>query len=196
MAALELIPLDRDILWIPNVIAPEICRHVITIINSQELTTAGILVDTVDTHIRSSDMLPLGGPHPLLQSTQRLLMTCLHPVQQLLRQYYGISFADMEAITLLRYRPGQFYRRHVDNILLASRRLEVTQGIPTRDIGVVGYLNDDFSGGETYFDRQHVKVKPQQGAVVVFPAYYTHPHQALPVTRGEKYVFTTWLFHG
>ncbi|MCS7225810.1 MAG: 2OG-Fe(II) oxygenase [Gloeomargarita sp. SKYB31] len=193
---LEVIPLGQDILWIPQAIAPAICRHVIDIVNSQTLKAAGILLDTVDTQVRSSDILPLGGPQPLLRSTQDLLRTCLRPVQRLLHRYYGIGFYDMEAIAILRYRPGQFYQRHVDNILLGSRRAEVAQGIPTRDVGIVGYLNDNFTGGETYFDRQQVTVKPQQGAVVVFPAYYTHPHQALPVQSGEKYVFTTWLFHG
>ncbi|MCS6782671.1 MAG: 2OG-Fe(II) oxygenase [Gloeomargarita sp. SKYBB_i_bin120] len=193
---MDLIPLGQDILWIPGVIAPDICRHVMTIVEAQELQTAGILLDTVDTQVRSSDILHLGGTQPLLRSTQALLASCLRPVQKLLHRYYGIAFYDMEAIAILRYRPGQFYRRHVDNILLGSRRAELAQGIPTRDIGVVGYLNDDFTGGETYFDRQNITVKPQQGAVVVFPAYYTHPHQALPVRTGVKYVLTTWLFHG
>lgn len=192
---MELIPLGQDIFWVPGVLSPEICQHVIQIVNSQELRAAGILLDTVDTHIRASDILNLGGIQPLLQSTNQLLMSCLLPVQKLLHRTYGIGFYDMEAISILRYRPGQFYKRHVDNVLLNSRQMELVQGIPTRDIGIVGYLNADFTGGETYFDRQGVMVKPEMGAVVVFPAYYTHPHQALPVQSGVKYVITTWLFH-
>jgi hypothetical protein len=31
--------------------------------------------------------------------------------------------------------------------------------------------------------------------VIIFPAYYTHPHQALPVRSGRKYSWTTWLYH-
>lgn len=193
---MEYISLDRDILLIPNVFALPICEHIIEIINSQELRTAGILLDTVNTQIRSSDILNLGGTQPLLKSTNQLLMACLLPVQKLLQRTYGIGFYDMEAISVLRYQPGQFYQRHVDNVLLSSRRAEIAHRIPTRDLGIVGYLNADFTGGETYFDRQQVTVKPQQGAVVVFPAYYTHPHQSLPVQSGVKYALTTWLFHG
>lgn len=192
---MEFVPLSQDILWIPGVITSAICQHIIQIINAQELQSAGILLDTIDTRIRASDILNLGGMQPLLQSTNQLLMSCLLPVQKLLHSYYGIGFYDMESISILRYQPGQFYQRHVDNILLNSRRAEIAQGIPTRDVGIVGYLNDDFTGGETYFDRQQVTVKPQQGAVVVFPAYYTHPHQSLPVESGIKYALTTWLFH-
>ncbi len=192
---MDCIFLDRDILLIPEVFALPICQHIIAIINSQELRTAGILLDTVDTQIRSSDILNLGGTQPLLKSTNQLLMACLLPVQKLLHRIYGIGFYDMESISILRYQPGQFYQRHVDNVLLHSRRAEVAQGIPTRDLGIVGYLNADFTGGETYFDRQQVTVTPQPGAVVVFPAYYTHPHQSLPVQSGVKYALTTWLFH-
>ncbi|APB35258.1 Membrane-associated proteoglycan Leprecan [Gloeomargarita lithophora Alchichica-D10] len=192
---MDVIPLDRDILWIPGVFDPAICQHIIEIVNSRELLAAGILLDTVDTQIRSSDILNLGGVQPLLKSTNELLVTCLLPVQKLLHRYYGIGFYDMESISILRYQPGQFYQRHVDNVLLSSRRAEVAQGIPTRDLGIVGYLNGDFTGGETYFDRQNVTVKPEPGAVVVFPAYYTHPHQSLPVQSGVKYALTTWLFH-
>ncbi|WP_247218000.1 2OG-Fe(II) oxygenase [Synechococcus sp. C9] len=192
---MDFIPLDQDIFFVPGVFSPKICQHIIEIINSQELKMAGILLDTVDTQIRASDILNLGGEQPLLKSTNQLLMACLLPVQKFLHRTYGIGFYDMESISILRYQPGQFYQRHVDNVLLNSRRMEIAQGIPTRDVGIVGYLNEDFTGGETYFDRQGVTVKPQQGAVVVFPAYYTHPHQSLPVQSGVKYAMTTWLFH-
>jgi prolyl 4-hydroxylase len=107
----------------------------------------------------------------------------------------SVTFTDLKICSILRYQPGQAYKRHVDNLLLSSRLEEVAQGVPTRDISIVGYLNQGFEGGETYFDRQNLKVKPQTGHVIVFPSYYTHPHQSLPVTRGCKYAFTSWLFH-
>jgi prolyl 4-hydroxylase len=78
---------------------------------------------------------------------------------------------------------------------LSSRFEEIAQGVPTRDVSIVGYLNEDFTGGETFFDRQNIKIKPQKGSAIVFPSYYTHPHQSLPVDTGQKYAFTTWLFH-
>jgi len=160
-----------------------------------QFQTANILIDSVDTQVRSNDMLRLGGTDPLLNSTNELLCKHVAIAQHLLYQEYGVQFPYLEACTVLRYREGQFYRRHIDNLLLASRFQEVQQGIPTRDISVVGYLNDDFEGGETYFDRQDVKVKPEAGAVVVFPAYFTHPHESLPIHSGQKYAFTSWMFH-
>lgn len=178
-----------------GVLEPNVCQHVIEVATTCQFGAAGILVNTIDNEVRSSDLLQLGGSVPLLQSTNQLILSKLSIVQTLLHQTYGVKFPYAEPCSILRYREGQFYKRHVDNILLSSRFQEVEQGIPTRDISVVGYLNDGFEGGETYFDRQKVKVKPEAGAVLLFPSYFTHPHESLPVLKGEKYAFTSWLFH-
>lgn len=195
MTAHTLTPLGNEIFLIKDVLDAATCRHILQVANTSEFESAGILVDAVDQQVRSNDMLKLGTSNSLLASTNQLLWTKLAVVQKLLYEHYGVQFPYLEPCTILRYREGAFYKRHVDNLLLASRMQEVKMGIPTRDISVVGYLNDDFTGGETYFDRQEVKVKPEAGAVLVFPSYFTHPHESLPVQSGEKYAFTSWLFH-
>lgn len=191
----KLTPLGSEIFLVKDALDPAICQHILEIAKTCEFDTAGILVNTVDNSVRQSDVIELGGSEPLLYSTNQLLFSKLAIVQTLLFQTYGVKFPFAEPCSILRYREGQFYKRHVDNILLSSRFQEVDEGIPTRDISVVGYLNDGFEGGETYFDRQDIKVRPEAGAILVFPAYFTHPHESLPVTKGEKYAFTSWLFH-
>lgn len=195
MSSHTLTPLGNEIFLVRHVLEPEICRHLLQITETCRLAEAGILLNTIDNQVRSSEMLQLGGEDPLLDSTNQLILSKLVIVQRLLFEAYGVKFPYAEPCSILRYKEGQFYKRHVDNILLSSRFQEAEEGIPTRDISVVGYLNDDFEGGETYFDRQDVKVQPEAGAVLVFPAYFTHPHESLPITQGEKYAFTSWLFH-
>jgi prolyl 4-hydroxylase len=190
-----LTPLGSEIYLVKNALDSAICQHLLEITKTCTFNAAGILVNTVDNAVRRSDVIELGGSDPLLQSTNQLLFSKLAIVQNLLFQTYGVKFPYAEPCSILRYQEGQFYKRHVDNILLSSRFQEVDEGIPTRDISIVGYLNDDFEGGETYFDRQNIKVKPEAGAILVFPAYFTHPHESLPVIKGEKYAFTSWLFH-
>jgi predicted 2-oxoglutarate/Fe(II)-dependent dioxygenase YbiX len=191
----KLTDLGHEIFLVRNLLSAAICQHLIQVTETSALESAGILIGQVDNAVRSNDMLNLGGDNPLLKSTNDLLWSRINIVQSLLFELYGVKFPYAEPCTILRYSPGQFYKRHVDNLLLASRFQEVQQGIPTRDISVVGYLNDDFKGGETYFDRQNIKVKPEAGAVLVFPSYFTHPHESLPVREGQKYAFTSWLFH-
>ncbi len=187
--------LGADILLFEGLLDVALCSHIIQIAECSHFEQAGIELATVKTQIRSNEVLYLGDTSSLLQSTNQLLLNKIYTIQQTLYQIYKIKFSQIETCSILRYQSGQFYKRHVDNLLLASRRDEAAQGVPTRDVSIVGYLNDDFAGGETFFDRQNLKVKPRQGSVLVFPSYYTHPHQSLPVIAGCKYAFTSWLFH-
>lgn len=187
--------LGSDILLVENLLERSLCEHIIQVAECCQFQPSGILINVVDDQVRSSDILSLGKDNPLQASTQQLLLGKIKIIQDLLFQHYGVKFPHAEMCSILRYLPGQSYKRHVDNLLLSSRFQELEQGIPTRDISIVGYLNQDCEGGETFFDRQNIKVRPQTGSVLVFPAYYTHPHQSLAVIQGKKYAFTSWLFH-
>ena len=194
MTSYTVTPLGEEIFLVKSLIEPQLCQQLMALIQQQQ-QSAGILIETVDNQIRSGDMLRLGGEESRLVDANRMLLDRFAVIQQMLVQIYGIKFPYAEPCTLLRYQPGQFYKRHIDNILLGSRFEELEQGLPSRDISIVGYLNAEFEGGETYFDRQEVTVTPEAGAVLVFPAYFTHPHESLPIRKGEKYAFTSWLFH-
>ena len=39
------------------------------------------------------------------------------------------------------------------------------------------YLNNVSDGGETYFPTQKRKLKPKEGDLYIWPAYFTHPHK-------------------
>ncbi len=98
-------------------------------------------------------------------------------------QYFVITQDD--GYSLLRYDVGHFYSEHVDYVLS-------TDATPYRTLSVLVYLNDNYKGGEIVFRRQGITIKPEAGSVVVFPSTCTHPHEALKVTEGEKYVVVTW----
>jgi hypothetical protein len=54
------------------------------------------------------------------------------------------------------------------------------------------YLNDVQEGGETEFLYQHMRVKPEQGTIVIWPAAFTHTHRGNPPLSNEKYIVTGW----
>jgi hypothetical protein len=47
-------------------------------------------------------------------------------------------------------------------------------------------------GGETEFLYQHMRVKPEQGTLVIWPAAFTHTHRGNPPLSNEKYIVTGW----
>ena len=57
------------------------------------------------------------------------------------------------------------------------------------------YLNNVPEGeGTTEFLFQGVKVEPEFGKYVIWPAQWTHVHRGNPVYNGEKYYVTGWFF--
>ena len=70
---------------------------------------------------------------------------------------------------------------------------------PARAITVLFYLNEGFTGGETYFPKavvsgnRGVRIKPQKGKAILFYGHLPDgnmdvysQHESLPVQQGEK----------
>jgi len=63
-----------------------------------------------------------------------------------------------------------------------------------RQLVATWYLNNvSGPGGETKFPLQEILVKPEAGKLVLFPPFWTHPHRAVKLEQGVKYIVTTWI---
>ena len=90
--------------------------------------------------------------------------------------------AKEHASNLLRYDKSGFLPAHQD------------QGVSTRVLSVLLYLNDDYNGGEITFRQSGVTIKPEAGSLVFFPSNFLYVHEVAPVTKGPRYALPTW-FH-
>lgn len=98
--------------------------------------------------------------------------------------YFKGPFKDM-GYAIQRTNPGEHYHWHID-----GGSHEFSQ----RQLVAVWYLNDvPGPGGETEFLFQDVKVKPEQGKLILFPPFWTHEHRGVTLQRGVKYIATTWV---
>lgn len=96
-----------------------------------------------------------------------------------------------EALTVLRYSPGQQFRMHVDT-LPAVRNQRVKT--------VLIYLNQGFRGGETVFPDHHLSESAITGDAIIFDNVTAdgNPdqrsrHAGLPVIQGVKWLATRWI---
>jgi len=103
----------------------------------------------------------------------------------------GTRVEQGEPLTVLRYRPGQEYRRHLDTIAGARN-----QRIRT----VLIYLNHGFGGGETQFPVLGLTIRPRGGDAIVFDTLLPDGspdtralHAGAPVTAGAKWLATRWI---
>ncbi|MFM9977923.1 MAG: 2OG-Fe(II) oxygenase [Sphingomonadaceae bacterium] len=103
----------------------------------------------------------------------------------------GTSVDQGEALTILRYAPGQEYRPHVDAIAGSSN-----QRIKT----ILVYLNEGYGGGETAFLANGLTVKGGTGDAILFDNVLSDGspdpssrHAGLPVRSGVKWLATRWI---
>jgi len=55
------------------------------------------------------------------------------------------------------------------------------------------YLNDVDDGGKTNFAHYDIKIKPEIGKTLIWPAEWTHAHSGEILNNGEKYIITGWM---
>ena len=57
------------------------------------------------------------------------------------------------------------------------------------------YLNDvdDNDGGQTNFDHYGIKIIPEIGKTLIWPAEWTHAHTGEILKNGTKYIVTGWM---
>ena len=55
------------------------------------------------------------------------------------------------------------------------------------------YLNDVDDGGQTNFAHYGIKIKPEIGKTVIWPAEWTHAHTGEILKSGTKYIVTGWI---
>ncbi|VAW90638.1 2OG-Fe(II) oxygenase [hydrothermal vent metagenome] len=98
--------------------------------------------------------------------------------------YFKGPFKDM-GYAIQRTEPGEHYHWHID-----GGSHEFSQ----RQLVALWYLNDvSGPGGETEFLFQDVKIKPEQGKLILFPPFWTHEHRGVTLEKGIKYIATTWI---
>jgi prolyl 4-hydroxylase len=94
-----------------------------------------------------------------------------------------------ENISIQRYEINQEYKQHYD---FGDNNNRIATAI--------FYLNDEFAGGDTFFERLSISVKPVTGSCLLF--YYDSDNPTLKnltshggntVAQGTKYIATAWM---
>lgn len=169
----------------PKLLTPAECEH---------MARAAIDVMEPATVVHPVTGKPIRHPHrtsdgALIGPTRETLA-----VRAINRRVAAISGTDIdqgEALTVLRYAPGQEFRPHHDTLTGTGNQRVAT---------VLLYLNEGFVGGETVFPRYGLSVTPRGGDALLFlntaPDARPDPrawHAGAPVRQGVKWLATRWI---
>lgn len=96
-------------------------------------------------------------------------------------------FDVVEQINIQKYPlGGGFYELHCE-------RNTKNYPICSRHLVFMTYLNDVNDAGETEFIHQNLKIKPEKGLTLIWPADWTFTHRGIPSMTEEKYIITGWI---
>lgn len=99
---------------------------------------------------------------------------------------YG-TWGIKEAFGIQHYAPGGAYH--------AWHTERATGVMPNaaRHLVFMTYLNDVTDDGQTEWLYQELKVQPQKGLTVIWPADWTFTHRGIPSPTQDKWVTTGWF---
>jgi prolyl 4-hydroxylase len=101
-----------------------------------------------------------------------------------LLKYYAKNL-DIGSFNIGKYTPGgHFGTIHTERASLQTLH---------RVFAWMTYLNDVDDGGTTNFTHYDIKIKPEVGKTLIWPAEWTHAHSGEILNSGEKYIITGWM---
>jgi prolyl 4-hydroxylase len=168
----------------PRLFSPAECHHLVEVAepNFERSLIRGIDSPDYLDPVRTSDGSAM---HDLIVDP------AIHALNRRLTAAAGATVAQAEPMLILRYRPGDQYRNHIDFLPGAENQRQMTALV---------YLNEGYDGGETAFVKAGFKVKGRKGDAIVFRNIHADrradqmaEHAGLPVTRGVKLLASLWM---
>lgn len=174
-----------DISTFPGLFSPAECDFLIA--EAAPLLQPSVVIDPrtgqqLRNPVRTSDSMSFGvyleGP-------------AVHALNRRIAAATDTDAAQGESLQVLRYRPGQEYKPHLDAVAGEANQ---------RILTLLVYLNDGYAGGETAFLRTGLSFKGKKGDALLFRnaladgrADDLTQHAGLPVSAGEKLIASRWI---
>ena len=172
-----------------RVVSKEWCNKVIDLFEQSKK-------DTFDNDRKSFTELNIEGKEEFKDIKETYIRVLRQNLQHFMKEvnienHHFPPIIDMENIRIKKYTDNgkDVFKNHVD--VLRS------QGPSSKRFLVfIMYLADVEEGGETSIPRYNIKCKPKAGRLLMFPPFWTHPHQGEKVIKGTKYQIMTYLHYG
>lgn len=183
-----------DVWRMPGLLAPAVCEHVMEM--AKGFMRPSFIVDpqtgqSVRSDIRTSSTATI---HPFQQDL------VLHLVNRRLCAAAGLSLAQGEMLSVLKYQVGEEYRPHFDFLDPTAGSASQFATAGQRVTTLLVALNAGYEGGETRFLSNGLTWRGAVGEGLVFqnvdaagkPDLSTR-HAGNPVRQGEKFLISKWF---
>jgi hypothetical protein len=122
------------------------------------------------------------------------IFTLVSNLCNVINNYFGETYCSVMP-SVRRWEKGELQTPHMDNIE-PDGRIPFTEKkdfypYPIIDLTALIYLNDDYLGGEIYFPKRNIEIKPKAGSILVWPA--SENHGVKKILDGNRYTIVCFL---
>ena len=109
-----------------------------------------------------------------------------------IQEAYGLEKVYPDLFQIVRWYPGTDQTPHCDDMTNIELNEEIAEAFGHREFGSVIYLNDNYTGGHTFYPDHNIEIVPRVGTLAVHPADPTHMHGVTKVEGGMRYTLASF----
>jgi hypothetical protein len=113
-----------------------------------------------------------------------------------IKKYYSLEIPlYSDTLQIIRWFPGMDQPPHADNMSNLVYSGHEHNKHKHRVFGSIIYLNNDYTGGKTYYPNFNVSITPKSGSLAFHPADPEHLHGVTKVENSMRYTIASfWTF--
>ena len=185
--------LEDYVLTVPNVFTNELCKKIIKELKSSNWKTHTFYSHRKRTSRPVSEGKDLENTFDVIPSYEVIKTGVWNAIHKYIVEEFNFpwfpGWEGFSALKFNRYHNNQLMKEHCDHIhdMFEGK----VRGIPI--LSVIGALNNNYEGGEfVLFKDKEYKIKA--GEILIFPSLFLYPHKVMPVTKGTRYTYITWVY--
>jgi len=106
---------------------------------------------------------------------------------QKIKELFDVEEIYSDTLQIIRWFPGMEQHPHADDMSNTD-----IVGFDHRAFGSIVYLNNNYSGGHTYYPNFNFEVIPKTGALAIHPGDAEHLHGVTKIQDGIRYTIASF----
>jgi hypothetical protein len=179
-----------------NSITKELCIEIINMFELEKINhNNGVILAGVNKEIKDTTDFVI--PNNIHSKWKKIFDFLVIELNKCIREYDFILNKNYKYFILLNSKSWidtfmiQKYEKNKGKYVYHHDYLETETEY--RLLTFIWYLNDIEIGGETEFFN-YLKIKPEAGKLIIFPANWTFPHCGSMPVSNNKYIITGWIY--